>query len=92
MITRESGPRTAPGLATAAHLAARNLLAGLGPLLAAVLTPWVGLQKALLVTPACYTAAAALFWRAETLLEERKVAEAAAEAEARGGQRERQPG
>ena len=36
-----------------------------------------GLQRALLVTPACYLAAAALYWRAETLLEERKAEEAA---------------
>jgi hypothetical protein len=68
---RDSAPRGAPGAATAAHLACRNALAGLGPVAAAALAQRVDLRHALLLTPAAVALAGALFWRTEELLDVR---------------------
>lgn len=71
VIMRDSAPRGAPGAATAAHLACRNALAGLGPVAAAALAQRYDLRHALLLTPAAIALAGALFWRTETLLDAR---------------------
>ena len=71
VMTRDAGPTGSPSASTAAHLACRNVLAGLGPLAAATLSPRVGLQNALLLTPACYAAASWFFYQAGVELEER---------------------
>jgi len=77
VMVREAAPRGVPGAAVAAHLACRNALCGLGPIAAAWLARGGDLRHALLLTPAAFAAAAALFWAAEGALETR-LAEAAA--------------
>jgi MFS family permease len=80
LLVRDAGPRGAPGAATAAHLACRNALAGLGPLAAAWLARGGDLRHALLITPAAFAVAASLFWAAEVALDEQTAATAAAAA------------
>jgi len=69
LLVRDAAPRGSPGAATAAHLACRNALAGLGPLCAAALAQGGDLRHALLITPAAFAAAAALFYAAEVALD-----------------------
>ena len=78
LLVRDGGPRGAPGASTAAHLACRNALAGLGPLSAAALARDGDLRHALLITPAAFALAAGLFWMAEGALQEQKEQQRAA--------------
>jgi hypothetical protein len=80
VIVRDAAPKGAPGAATAAYLAVRNALCGLGPVTAAWLTHVTDLRHALLITPAALVAAAGLFYAAEVALDnERTQREAATE-------------
>lgn len=80
VIVRDAAPKGAPGAATAAYLAVRNALCGLGPVTAAWLTHVTDLRHALLITPAALVAAAGLFYAAEVALDqERTPRDAAAE-------------
>ena len=80
VIVRDAAPKGAPGAATAAYLAVRNALCGLGPVTAAWLTHMTDLRHALLITPAALVAAAGLFYAAEVALDnERTQREAATE-------------
>ena len=72
VIVRDAAPKGAPGAATAAYLAVRNALCGLGPVTAAWLTQATDLRHALLITPAAFAAAAGLFWAAESALVEER--------------------
>jgi hypothetical protein len=72
LLVRDAGPKGAPGASTAAHLACRNALAGLGPLTAAWLARGGDLRHALLLTPVSFALAAALFWQAEVSLDEQR--------------------
>ena len=63
VMTRDALPET-PSVAAAAHLAVRNMVAGIGPLLVASLASKYDLQHALLLAPAFYVLAGFSYWSA----------------------------
>jgi hypothetical protein len=73
VMTREIDPEN-PSATVAAHLAVRNLTAGLGPLAVAALISKGGLEikDAMLFAPAMYILAGVAFWYADSLIEKTK--------------------
>ena len=73
VMTRELDPEN-PSATVAAHLAVRNLTAGLGPLAVAALISKGGLEikDAMLFAPVMYILAGVAFWYADSLIEKTK--------------------
>ena len=73
VMTRELDPEN-PSATVAAHLAVRNLTAGLGPLVVAALISKGGLEikDAMLFAPVMYILAGVAFWYADSLIEKTK--------------------
>jgi len=78
VMTREALPGT-PSVAAAAHLAVRNMVAGVGPLAVAFLASKYDLQHAMLFAPAFYAFAGVAYFDAIGTLTEEKERIAAAE-------------
>ena len=76
VMTRDALPET-PSVAAAAHLAVRNMVAGIGPLLVASLASKYDLQHALLLAPAFYVLAGFSYWSAIGVLTDEKAAKLA---------------
>ena len=74
VMTRELDPEN-PSATVAAHLAVRNLTAGVGPLAVAALISKGGLEikDAMLFAPAMYVLGGMAFWYADSLIEKTKV-------------------
>ena len=74
VMTRELDPEN-PSATVAAHLAVRNLTAGVGPLAVAALISKGGLEikDAMLFAPAMYILGGMAFWYADSLIEKTKV-------------------
>lgn len=68
VMVQEAAYASCKTTATASHLCARNLLGGLGPLVASAVGAKYGLQQALLIAPVAYLLSAAAFWYAELLV------------------------
>lgn len=71
IAVRKIAPPDMGSTASALYLCIRNLLGGLGPLSVALLSQRVGLQTALLVTPACYLMSGLTFLAAELMAEQK---------------------
>ena len=78
VMTREALPGT-PSVAAAAHLAVRNMVAGIGPLAVAFLASKYDLQHAMLFAPVFYAFAGVAYFDAIGTLTEEKEQIAAAE-------------
>ena len=78
VMTREALPGT-PSVAAAAHLAVRNMVAGIGPLAVAFLASKYDLQHAMLFAPVFYAFAGVAYFDAIGTLTEEKEQITAAE-------------
>lgn len=72
VMTRDSRPET-PSVAAAAHLAVRNMVAGVGPLAVAFLANKFDLRHAMLLAPACYVIAGIAYYDAIGVLTQEKM-------------------
>jgi MFS family permease len=70
VLIRSIAPASMGSTASALYLSVRNLVGGLGPLAVAKLADVVGLQRAMLLAPACYAASGLLFLAAELILKQ----------------------
>lgn len=72
VMTRDSRPET-PSVAAAAHLAVRNMVAGVGPLAVAFFANKFDLRHAMLLAPACYVVAGIAYYDAIGVLTQEKI-------------------
>jgi hypothetical protein len=70
MMIQETCDPSTKTTAVASHLCARNLIGGLGPVVASALSTSVGLQTALLIAPVSYMLSAVGFGQADKLVRE----------------------
>jgi hypothetical protein len=70
MMIQETCDPSTKTTTVASHLCARNLIGGLGPVVASALSTSVGLQTALLIAPASYVLSAVGFGQADKLVRE----------------------
>jgi MFS-type transporter involved in bile tolerance (Atg22 family) len=75
IMIRTIAPQELGSTASALYLCIRNLVGGAGPVLVAKLAEAFGLQRAMLLTPACYVVSGLLFLAAERAIDEQRRAE-----------------